>query len=761
VATLTNEQKISIITGRSATGNTTTWTALNNKDGVTGPNGQFYVSGFGEPSALTMTWNKSLFASQWKAVGREYYLMGYNLINGPVSSPLGRVPHGGRVPESFSPEPYLNGIAMGRAVAGMQDAGVIAAGRHFLLNEQETNRMNGGYSANADDKTTREVYLWPFADGVRAGMMAVMCAMNRVNGTLACENNSLLSGYLKSDLGFPGMVFPDVGSQSTAYGSANAGLDYGSSSLWSETTIEAGIANGSLTQARLDDMAVRNVMGYYFVGLDDGEQPSKAGTFDYRDVRSDHASLIRQVGRESMVLLKNENKGDGLGLPLSKPRAISLFGAHAGPAIAGPNRALGVGGTPSDVYQGHLASCGGSGQASLPYLVTPFQAISARAIDDGSMIWWIMNDSELPTYRTTNVRWVLTSLTLTAYSDTSSTGGGMGGGGMPGMSGNGTGMGGNGTDMPSGSAPPALQRRENLGSVGSGTASSPSLSGYASHSDVCLVFLNADSGEGADRSSLSNTDQDTLVTTVASECNNTIVVLNVAGPRVLSAWADHANVTAILYGGVLGQESGAAIADLLYGAANPSGKLTYTLAASEADYPGQICSDTDCDYDEGVLVDYRYFDAHNNLSVTYPFGHGLSYTTFAYGAVTVKQTDHTALASPYPTGKLALGGEADLWDEVIQVTVTVKNTGSRAGADTAQLYVTFPSEAGQPPRVLRGFEKVSVAPGKEVEVRFGVRRRDVSYWDTAAQKWAVARGEYTFWVGASSRDLRGSAKLAI
>jgi beta-glucosidase len=355
-----------------------------------------------------MTWNKQLFAKQWQALGNEYYLMGYNLVHGPVSSPLGRVPFGGRVPEGFSPEPYLNGIAMGQAVAGLNKAGVIACGRHFLLNEQETNRMSGGYSANADDKTVREVYLWPFADGVNNGMMAVMCAMNKVNDTLACENNKLLSGYLKSDLGFPGMVVPDVGSQSTSFGSANAGLDYGSSSLWSTSVMEAGIKNGSLTQARLDDMAVRNLIGYYYAGLDNGKQPEAADMFEYRNVRGDHASIIRQVGRESMVLLKNNNQ-DGRGLPINKPRTMSLFGAHAGPAMAGPNRALSVGGTPADVYQGHLSSSGGSGQASLGYLVTPFQSISAHAIADESMIWWIMNDSKFFFLRP-HIPYTLTSL---------------------------------------------------------------------------------------------------------------------------------------------------------------------------------------------------------------------------------------------------------------------------------------------------------------------------------------------------------------
>lgn len=130
--------------------------------------------------------------------------------------------------------------------------------------------------------------------------MAAMCAMNKVNNTLSCENSELLNEYLKTAIGFPGMVFPDQGAQSTCYGSANGGLDYGSSSLWSETNLETGMTNGSFTQERLDDMAVRNVIGYYFAGLDDGLQPSTMSYTEYRDVRGDHADIIRQAGGEAI-----------------------------------------------------------------------------------------------------------------------------------------------------------------------------------------------------------------------------------------------------------------------------------------------------------------------------------------------------------------------------------------------------------------------------------------------------------------------------
>lgn len=289
---------------------------------------------------------------------------------------------------------------------------------------------------------------------------------------------------------------------------------------------------------------------------------------------------------------------------------------------------------------------------------------------------------------------------------------------------------------------------------------SPSYANYASQSEVCLVFINSWSGEGADRSELSNDDQDTLVSSVAENCNNTVVVVNVSGPRVLDAWIENENITAVLYSGLLGQESGNAIADVLYGDVNPSGKLIHTIAKNASDYPASVCETSECDFSEGVYIDYRWFD-ESDIEPRYPFGHGLSYTSFTYGDVSVTATNSSALSAKYASGALSLGGRVDMFDEVITVNTTVQNSGSVAGAEVAQLYVSFPEEAAQPVRVLRGFEKVNITAGETASVSFSVLRRDVSYWDVSAQNWAIASGTYTFAVGSSSRDIRGNATLTI
>lgn len=451
-------------------------------------------------------------------------------------------------------------------------------------------------------------------------------------------------------------------------------------------------------------MVLRTVLPYYFVGLDTEDLPAE--DLDYtawHNITGNHGSLIRKIGSESIALLKNNNANGG-GLPLNKPHAMSLYGSHAGPAVAGPNFAFSVQGTPSDIYEGHLASGGGSGAASLPYLITPYLALTLRAVQDGTQLFWIMNNT---------------------YSATEATGA--------------------------------------LAGLGGGTGVTPSYANYAEESDVCLCFINSWSGEGADRSSMNSTEQDNLITEVASSCNNTIVVVNVSGPRTLEAWIDNDNVTAVIYTGLLGQESGYAIADVLYGDVNPSGKLIHTIARSESDYPALTCTTDDCDFTEGVFLDYRWFD-EQQISPRFEFGFGLSYTNFTYGAVSAAITNTSIAATRYPTGALTLGGPADLFADFVTVTLaSLTNSGAVAGAEVAQLYVTFPDEAAQPPRVLRGFEKVSLEAGAATNttMEFVLRRRDLSYWDTAAQQWALAAGTYGFAVGSSSRDLRANTTLEI
>jgi beta-glucosidase len=281
-------------------------------------------------------------------------------------------------------------------------------------------------------------------------------------------------------------------------------------------------------------------------------------------------------------------------------------------------------------------------------------------------------------------------------------------------------------------------------------------------SSACLVFGNAYATEGADRAGAHDAYTDDLILHVAARCRRTVVVLHNAGVRLVDRFVDHPNVTALIFAHLPGEASGRAIAALLYGDASPSGKLPYTVARNESDYPvyrpdmpeGRFKLFPQSDFGEGVFVDYRHFDARN-ITPRYEFGFGLSYTAFAYSGLRVdKVEDDGGLFAEYPTGRVEMGGQVDLWDVLVRVEAEVKNTGGREGAEVAQLYVGIPV-AGQPVRQLRGFDKVVVKNGTAAgeKVRFELTRRDLSVWDVVAQRWRLPRGEFKIEVGGSSRDL--------
>ncbi|KAJ5152179.1 beta-glucosidase D [Penicillium capsulatum] len=275
------------------------------------------------------------------------------------------------------------------------------------------------------------------------------------------------------------------------------------------------------------------------------------------------------------------------------------------------------------------------------------------------------------------------------------------------------------------------------------TSVTSAISSYAENMDVCIVFINALAGEGTDRAELYNTGQDALIKEVADNCANTAVVINTVGARLV----DH----------LLGQESGNSIVDVLYGDVNPSGRLIYTIAKNESDYDVDICNTHNCNFAEGYYIDHQHFDAYN-VTPRYEFGYVLSYTNFTSSHLNI---DAPSSISHYPTGKLSVDGYEDLWDVVVNVSVKVRNTGSVDGADIPQIYIGYPEAARQPVRQLRGLDNVEVKSGQQQEVKFELRRRDISHWDVEAPNWAVEPGTYQVYVGASSRDLRLHSSFSI
>jgi beta-glucosidase len=243
------------------------------------------------------------------------------------------------------------------------------------------------------------------------------------------------------------------------------------------------------------------------------------------------------------------------------------------------------------------------------------------------------------------------------------------------------------------------------------------------------------------------------------------------GIRTVDAWITHPNITATLFAGLPGQESGHSLTSILYGDVNPSGRLPYTVARSEADYGPLLNSSAPLDdvpfpeanFTEGLFIDYRYFDRHN-LTPRFEFGFGLSYTSFAYANLSTSVLPAADLAQyPDKNTPIVLGGHPALWETVAVVRCTVTNTGPVDGAEIAQLYVAVPGAGEDSPlRQLRGFVKVGpLVPGQGREAVFELTRRDLSVWDVVAQDWRLRRGVYEVWVGASSRDLRASGRVVV
>ncbi|KAG9258775.1 glycoside hydrolase family 3 protein [Emericellopsis atlantica] len=280
----------------------------------------------------------------------------------------------------------------------------------------------------------------------------------------------------------------------------------------------------------------------------------------------------------------------------------------------------------------------------------------------------------------------------------------------------------------------------------------------ASGKDVALVFITADSGEGyitvegnaGDRNNLDPWHNgNELVKAVAKVNENVIVVVHSVGAIIMDEILALPSVKAVVWAGLPSQESGNALVDVLWGETNPNGKLVYTIAKQASHYNTQVVSGDD-DYEEGVMIDYRHFDSAG-IEPEFEFGFGLSYTTFDYADLEVQSS---ATSGPI-AGDIVSGGPADFFDEVATVTASVTNSGAVAGAEVAQLYLSYPeSAAGQPPKQLRGFAKLPLEAGASGPVSFSIRKRDVAVWDVEGQQWTVPAGEFGVLVGASSRDIR-------
>ncbi|KAI1483743.1 glycoside hydrolase family 3 protein [Daldinia eschscholtzii] len=777
VSKLTLLEKVNLTTGTGnqadlCTGNTGSVPRLNFRhlclqDGPVGVRYTDKNSVFPAGISAAATWSRSLLRKRGEAIGQEFSGKGIDVHLGPVVGPLGRDPAGGRNFEAFGPDPYLAGVAVAETIIGQQNAGVIASVKHYILNEQE--HFRSGISTNIDDKTMHEVYLWPFADAVRAGVGSVMCSYNQINNTYGCENSYVLNKLLKNELGFQGFVVTDWGAHHSGVVSALAGLDmsmpgegfgagkYGS--YWGGALTEA-VLSGAVPQWRLDDMAIRIMAAFYKVGRDKKQVDINYSSWTYEttgyqywaakqgnttvnyhvDVQADHGELIREIGAKATVLLKNVGKA----LPLVKPESIAVIGEDAQDNPDGPNGCV-----DRICNNGTLAMGWGSATAEYPYLISPATALEKQAESDGTVFTNIKGNFDLDAAKAA-----------------------------------------------------------------------------ASNASVAIVFANANSGEGyttldgnfGDRNNLTLwKGGDELIKAVSSVNPNTVVVIHSVGPVLIDHIKTNPNVTAIVWAGLPAQESGNSLTDVLYGKVNPQGRTPFTWGKGAKDWGvttliNSTSFEPQQDFAEGPFIDYRYFD-REEIEPSFEFGFGLSYTNFTYSNLSAVLHDPGVYKPAYGTtppaptyGELDLdpknavtpegfskipkfiypyinsanisnttevippggrnasaqpilpaggpsGGNPDLYKVLYIISADITNSGDVAGTEIPQLYISHGGPA-DPKVVLRGFDEVFLEPGETKTVVFNVTYRDLSNWNSEEQDWRLTGYPKTAYVGASSRDLK-------
>jgi beta-glucosidase len=613
--------------------------------------------------ALAATWDLDLARRYGALIGRELRDQGYNAsLAGGLN--ITREPRNGRNFEYVGEDPVLAGTLVGHAIQALQDEHVIGDLKHLAANAQETGRMVA--NAKIDERSLRESDLLAFEiahEIAEPGM--VMAAYNRVNGDYASENAYLLSDVLKREWGFKGWVISDWSGTHSTVKAALAGLDMEMpAGRFFGPPLKEAIKNGEVPAERLDDMVRRILRSMFACGVIDHPPIPRVVDIDAG------AKVAQDIAEASIVLLKNERSA--LPLDPAKIRSLALIGSHADVGIL---------------------TGGGSAQVDPP---------GGNAVPPPPP----RPDQPPQLFAQWNIPVWFPSSPLEALRE-------------------------------------RLPHAELTFHQGDDHAAAAKA---ASSADFALVFVHQHTSEGRDSSLSLPSNQDALVSAIAKANPQTLVVLQTGGP-VAMPWIDE--VPAVLAAWYPGARGGEAIARILTGEVNPAGKLAVTFPRSEADLPHPTLPGSnveprmerfpgappnaprfpqlppfDIDYTEGLKVGYKWFDAENKKPL-FPFGHGLSYTTFSYGALTV-------------TGK--------------DLSFSVTNTGSRPGAEIAQVYVALPPAASEPPRRLVAWEKVALAPGESKTVHLSLAPKLLSIWDTKNKAWTLPPGEYTVHVGGSSRN---------
>ena len=731
--------------------------------------------------ALGATWNPDLVEKVGKVLGDELKAKGAHILLAPTVN-IHRTPIAGRNFECYSEDPFLSGMLASAYIKGIQSKGVGACIKHFVANDQEFERFS--ISSEVDERTLREIYLEPFRIAIRnSNPWAVMSAYNRVNGVYAAENNHMLLEILKGEWKYEGIVMSDwFGTYDKDVPNSGLDLEMPGKARWmSEEHVKRALDDGPLTEEMLDDKVTRllGVLEKAALFANPELQPERA------EDKPQHRRVIREAAREAIVLLKN----DGI-LPLKKVKLIAVIGPNAetaqilggGSSSVTPHYAVspfeGIKNRAGDKIKVQAAT------GCFIYKTLPPPAPETLSTADGrrGLNLSLFNGTEFsgdPTYTDVtprvqygwfentvpNVNQESFSLRLEGFFTPQKSG-------THTLALSAVGWGRlylddkliidhtSDSDM-------AKQLTAEVKLEG-GKAYPIKIEYYwkgnprwrslafghqpphakdliaeavklARNSDVVVlvVGLNGEwESEGFDRVDMKLPGaQNELIERVTKANKNTIVVLN-AGSPVEMPWID--KVPAVLQLWYNSQEQGNALADVLFGDVNPSGKLPTTFPVRLEDNPAYINypgENGKVRYGEGIFVGYRYYDK-KDIAPLFPFGHGLSYTTFKYS-------------------NLRLSAKALTPNELLKVRVDVTNTGKVAGKEVVQLYVRdVQSSVARPEKELKAFTKVELAPKQTKTVTFTLDREAFWFFDVNRNTWTTEPGEFEILVGASSRDIR-------
>ena len=646
----------------------------------------FYATGFPIGTCLASTWNTELVEQVGQAIGNETLEYGCDVILGPGMN-LHRNPLCGRNFEYYSEDPIVTGMIGAAVIKGIQSQGVGVSAKHFAVNAQETARTK--VDERLSQRALRELYLKGFEIAVRqSDPWTLMSSYNLINGVYAQGNKDMLSTILRDEWGFKGIVMTDwIGKRPKlpTEQEVSAGNDLMMPGYPAQTEDIVSAVKAGRLDVKDIDRNVRRMLQYIV------KTPRFKGyKFSNKPDLEAHSQVTRQSSTEGMVLLKNAGV-----LPIRDLKTVALFGVNS-----------------YDFFSGGL----GSGCVNVPYVVDMVQGLKNIGVSTTPLLTEIYQNyikyakAKLKADKNP-MMWFLDQ------------------------------------------GQPKLDEIE---------ISERCVQHEVGEADAAIITIGRQAGEGMDRKidgefNLTRQEQD-MIFRVSDQFHQqgkpVIVIINSGSVMETASWRDR--VDAILCAWQPGEEGGNSVADVLTGKANPSGKLTMTWPIAATDHPSTknypqemdmysyremigwgagIPNEDYTNHEEDIYVGYRYFDT-KGVQVAYPFGFGLSYTTFAFSQPKVKVAG-----------------------DVINVSITVKNTGSVSGKEVAQVYVQAPKGALEKPvHELKAFAKTrELQPGESQTLTMQIQKRHLASFDEANSQWLAEAGQYTFRIGSSSRDIKVTA----